>query len=241
MEENVDYAEIGKFELLAARWWDRDGSSGPLHHINPVRLEYISRSIDIASSTAIDVGCGGGILTESLAKAGGSITGIDMGEAALTVARLHALESGLNINYLLCTAEQAAEELSGKFDLVVCMELLEHVPDPASVIRACAHLAKPGAALYFSTINRNPKAWMLAVLGAEYVLDLLPKGTHDYRKFLTPAELARHIRAADLTLEAITGMRYNPFSKTASLDRNVDVNYLIHASKPLTEEQMNVH
>ena len=233
MKENIDYTEIGKFELLAARWWDPHGSSGPLHHINPVRLDYITQRIDIAAATTIDVGCGGGILTECLAKTGGTVTGIDMGNAALTVARLHALESGLDINYALTTAEQAAEDFPGHFDLVCCMELLEHVPDPASVINACARLAKPGAAIFFSTINRNPKAWMLAVLGAEYVLDLLPKGTHDYRKFLTPAEMSRHIRAADLKVEDIIGMRYNPFSKTARLDRNVDVNYLIHATKPL--------
>ncbi len=232
MKENIDYTEIGKFELQAARWWDPQGSSGPLHHINPVRRDYITRSMNVAEIDAIDVGCGGGILSESLAKAGSKVTGIDMGEAALTVARLHALESGLDIDYLLTTAEQAAEDFPQQFDLVCCMELLEHVPDPASVVLACAKLARPGAKLFFSTINRNPKAWMLAVLGAEYVLDLLPRGTHDYRKFLTPAEMSRHIRAAGLKVEDISGMQYNPFSKTASLDDNVDVNYLIHASKP---------
>ncbi|MBV1905089.1 MAG: bifunctional 2-polyprenyl-6-hydroxyphenol methylase/3-demethylubiquinol 3-O-methyltransferase UbiG [Pseudomonadales bacterium] len=233
MNENVDYTEINKFELLAARWWDPQGDSGTLHHINPVRLEYITKRLDIGSSKAIDVGCGGGILTESLAKAGADITGIDMGEAALTVARLHALESEIAIDYQHCTAEQAAESQSSSFDLVCCMEMLEHVPEPASVIQACADLAKPGGHLFFSTINRNPKAWILAVLGAEYMLNLLPKGTHDYEKFVTPAELAKNVRQAGLQVIDICGMRYNPFTRRASLNKDVDVNYMLYAKKPL--------
>ncbi len=225
---NVDPAEVAKFEELASRWWDPNSEFKPLHDINPLRVDYIDRHCGgLAAKKVIDVGCGGGILAEAMAAKGAEVTGIDMGEAPLSVARLHLLESGLDVHYRHATAEAMAEEAPGAFDVVTCLEMLEHVPDPASVIRACATLAKPGGKVFFSTINRNPKSYLFAIIGAEYLLRLLPKGTHDYRKFIRPSELERWAREAGLTLRDITGMSYNPLTQTYSLGRDVDVNYLV--------------
>jgi len=232
MSGNVDRAEIAKFEALAHRWWDPAGDFRPLHDINPARLDYIVARCPPAGRRAVDIGCGGGILAEALARAGADVTGIDMGEAPLAVARLHAIETGTAVDYQHRTAEDLAAACPGDFDIVTCLEMLEHVPDPASVVAACARLAKPGGHLFFSTINRNPKAWALAVVGAEYVLGLLPRGTHEYAKFITPSELARAIRSAGLDLVDITGMTYNPFTRAVSLGKDVDVNYLVYAKKP---------
>ena len=232
-KNNVDYDEISKFEALASRWWDEHGEFKPLHQINPLRANYIDTHSPVAERKVIDVGCGGGILSESLAFRGGEVTGIDMGEAPLSVAELHKLESGANVNYRRSTAEQAADEEPEVYDVVCCLEMLEHVPDPASVIAACARLAKPGATLYFSTINRNPKAYAFAIIGAEYVLNLLPKGTHDYQKFIRPAELAQWIRAAGLELDDMIGLTYNPLSKRYRLQsQDVSVNYMVRTRKP---------
>lgn len=232
-QNNVDYDEISKFEALASRWWDEHGEFKPLHQINPLRANYIDTHSPVAERKVIDVGCGGGILSESLAFRGGEVTGIDMGEAPLSVAELHKLESGANVTYRRSTAEQAAEEEPEVYDVVCCLEMLEHVPDPASVIAACARLAKPGATLYFSTINRNPKAYAFAIIGAEYVLNLLPKGTHDYQKFIRPAELAQWVRAAGLELDDMIGLTYNPLSKRYRLQSgDVSVNYMVRTRKP---------
>jgi 2-polyprenyl-6-hydroxyphenyl methylase/3-demethylubiquinone-9 3-methyltransferase len=229
---NVDKNEVAKFEALAHRWWDRNSEFKPLHDINPLRANYIDERSKVAGKQLIDVGCGGGILAESMAQRGAIVTGIDMGEAPLSVARLHSLESGVNVNYQQSTAENWTEEHAGQYDVVTCLEMLEHVPDPASVIKACAALCKPGGDLYFSTLNRNPKAWLFAVVGAEYVLNMLPKGTHDYAKFIRPSELANWLREAELNLQHITGMTYNPLTKTYKLDeKDVSVNYLLHAKK----------
>jgi 2-polyprenyl-6-hydroxyphenyl methylase/3-demethylubiquinone-9 3-methyltransferase len=232
---NVDPAEIAKFEALANRWWDPTSEFRPLHEINPLRSNYIDERARLASKTVLDVGCGGGLLSEAMAQRGAIVTGIDMGQAPLSVARLHALESGVTINYRQVPVEQLAAEQPGHFDVVTCLEMLEHVPDPAAIIQACADLAKPGAHLFFSTINRNPKSYLFAIVGAEYLLKLLPKGTHEYSKFIRPAELAGWVRAAGLTLENISGMTYNPLIKKYSMspaDVDVDVNYIIHVKKP---------
>jgi 2-polyprenyl-6-hydroxyphenyl methylase/3-demethylubiquinone-9 3-methyltransferase len=229
---NVDTAEIAKFEALASRWWDRHSEFKPLHDINPLRANYIDERSPVAEKKLLDVGCGGGILAEAMAQRGADVTGIDMGEAPLSVARLHAMESGVKVNYQRITAEDMAEATAGEFDIVTCLEMLEHVPDPASVVAACARLVKPGGDVYFSTINRNPKAYAFAILGAEYVLRLLPKGTHEYSKFIRPAELAKWLRANNLELQNITGMTYNPLTKHYALDAaDVSVNYLLHAKK----------
>jgi 2-polyprenyl-6-hydroxyphenyl methylase/3-demethylubiquinone-9 3-methyltransferase len=230
---NVDPAEIAKFEALANRWWDPTSEFRPLHEINPLRSNYIDERARLASKTVLDVGCGGGLLSEAMAQRGAIVTGIDMGQAPLSVARLHALESGVTINYRQVPVEQLAAEQPGHFDVVTCLEMLEHVPDPAAIIQACADLAKPGAHLFFSTINRNPKSYLFAIVGAEYLLKLLPKGTHEYSKFIRPAELAGWVRAAGLTLENISGMTYNPLIKKYSMSpADVDVNYIIHVKKP---------
>jgi 2-polyprenyl-6-hydroxyphenyl methylase/3-demethylubiquinone-9 3-methyltransferase len=229
---NVDAAEIAKFEALADRWWDRNGEFKPLHEINPLRANYIDRNSPVAEKKLLDVGCGGGILAEAMAQRGAQVIGIDMGEAPLSVARLHALESGVSVEYQQTTAEAMAEQHPGAFDIVTCLEMLEHVPDPASVVAACARLVKPGGDVYFSTINRNPKAYAFAVLGAEYLLRLLPKGTHEYSKFIRPSEIARWLRNNDLELRDITGMTYNPLTKTYALNpTDISVNYLLHARK----------
>ncbi len=230
--DNVDNAEIAKFEALASRWWDRNSEFKPLHDINPLRANYIDVRSPVAQRKIIDVGCGGGILAESLAQRGAQVTGIDMGEAPLAVARLHALEMNITLDYEKATAEEKAERCRGEFDIVTCMEMLEHVPDPGSVVQACAILVKPGGDVYFSTINRNVKAYLFAILGAEYLLKLLPKGTHDYGKFIRPSELAQWLRAAGLELQHISGMTYNPITQHYKLnENNVSVNYLLHAKK----------
>ncbi len=229
---NVDTAEIAKFEALASRWWDKNSEFKPLHDINPLRANFIDERSPVAEKKLIDVGCGGGILAESLAQRGAIVTGIDMGEAPLSVARLHALESGVELTYEQITAEDKAAKMPGEFDVVTCMEMLEHVPDPSSVVRACAELVKDGGDVYFSTINRSPKAYAFAILGAEYILKLLPKGTHDYSKFIRPSELAKWLREAGLELQTISGMTYNPLIKHYKLDpHDVSVNYLLHAKK----------
>lgn len=229
---NVDTAEIAKFEALASRWWDRHSEFKPLHDINPLRANYIDQRSPVAGKKLLDVGCGGGILAEAMAQRGAQVTGIDMGEAPLSVAQLHALESGVQVNYRRITAEALAEETPAEYEVVTCLEMLEHVPDPSSIVAACAALVKPGGDLYFSTINRNPKSYAFAILGAEYILRLLPKGTHEYSKFIRPAELAKWLRQSGLELQDITGMTYNPITKNYKLNpSDVSVNYLLHAKK----------
>jgi 2-polyprenyl-6-hydroxyphenyl methylase/3-demethylubiquinone-9 3-methyltransferase len=229
---NVDHAEISKFEELAARWWDPHSEFKPLHEINPLRLGYIEERAGIEGKRVLDVGCGGGILAESMARQGAEVTGIDMGEAPLEVARLHLLESGLDINYERIPVERLAQERPESFDLVTCMEMLEHVPDPGSVVRACARLTRPGGHLFFSTLNRNPKSYLFAIIGAEYILGLLPKGTHDFSKFIRPSELDQWIRQNGLNTNDISGMVYNPLTRKYRLHpRDVDVNYLVSCSK----------
>ncbi len=224
---NVDPTELAKFSDLAHRWWDKNSEFKPLHEINPLRLTYIDRIAKIKGKKILDVGCGGGILTESMARAGAHVTGIDMAEASLNVAELHALESGLDIKYQLISAEDCAEQSPADFDAVTCMELLEHVPDPGSIVRSCSRLVKPGGFVIFSTINRNAKAWLMAIAGAEYVLKLLPKGTHEYKRFLKPSELANFARRSDLQMLDICGLSYNPLTSRYKLCKDVEVNYLI--------------
>ena len=232
-QQNVDPAEIAKFEALASRWWDRRGEFKPLHDINPLRANWIDSQSPVAGKRLVDVGCGGGILAEAMAHRGATVTGIDMGEAPLSVARIHQLESGVDVDYRRCTAEALAAEAAESFDVVCCLEMLEHVPDPAAVIQACADLAVPGGSLYFSTINRNPKAFLFAIVGAEHILRLLPAGTHEYTKFIRPSELASWLRDAGLVLDTMTGMTYNPVTRHYRLDpRDVSVNYLLRATKP---------
>jgi len=231
--QNIDRSEIAKFEALASRWWDKESEFKPLHDINPLRANWIDERSPVAEKKILDVGCGGGILSESMAQRGAHVTGIDMGEAPLAVAQLHSLETGVEVNYQQSTAEDMAAQHTEEYDIVTCLEMLEHVPDPSSVIKACTDLVKPGGHVYFSTINRNPKAYIFAVLGAEYLLKLLPKGTHDYSKFIRPSELCNWIRESGLELQTMTGMVYNPLTKNYRLnDNNVDVNYLVYARKP---------
>lgn len=225
---NVDDAEIAKFEQLASRWWDPQSEFKPLHDINPLRLDFIDQRAALKGKIVVDVGCGGGILAESMAERGAKVTGIDMGEAPLAVARLHLKESGQQVDYRRMTAEDLAAEQAGAYDVVTCMEMLEHVPDPASTIAACARLVKPGGKVFFSTINRNPKSWLFAIVGAEYVLNLLPRGTHEYTRFIRPSELERWARSASLELHELTGMHYNPLSQRYRLGPGVDVNYLAY-------------
>ena len=225
-------AEVAKFNAMAARWWDPDGDFRPLHEINPLRLEWIRQHVDLAGKAVVDIGCGGGILTEAMANAGASVTGIDMADGPLTVARLHQAESGAEVNYRQMTAETLAETDAGGFDVVTCLEMLEHVPDPSQVIESCYTLVKPGGHVFFSTINRNPKSFLFAIVGAEYVLKLLPAGTHEYRKFIRPSELEEWARAAGLKLKDTIGLHYNPLTRDYSLGSNVDVNYLMHFSRP---------
>jgi len=230
---NVDLQEIAKFETLASRWWDRSGEFGALHDINPLRANYIDQYSPVAGKYLVDVGCGGGILAEAMAQRGAVVTGIDMGEAPLAAARLHQLESDVVIDYRRSTAEQLAAEKAGAYDIVCCLEMLEHVPEPGEVIAACAELAKPGGALYFSTINRNPKSFAFAIVGAEHILQLLPAGTHEYARFIKPSELASWLREAGLALEGMTGLTYNPLTKRYRLDEaDVSVNYMVRAAKP---------
>ena len=228
---NVDQSEIAKFSALAHRWWDQNSEFKPLHAINPLRLGWIKSFVDLNGKRALDVGCGGGILAEALAQSGAQTTGIDLAEKALKVAELHALESGAQVNYQAISAESLALTEPASFDVVTCMEMLEHVPDPASVVKACATLAKPGATLFFSTLNRNPKSYLFAIIGAEYLLRLLPKGTHDYRKFITPSELGHFVRDAGLEIIGIKGLSYNPITQIYSLTNDTAVNYLIATRK----------
>jgi 2-polyprenyl-6-hydroxyphenyl methylase/3-demethylubiquinone-9 3-methyltransferase len=231
---NADPAELRKFESIASRWWDPTSEFRPLHEINPLRLDYVDQRAALHGKTVLDVGCGGGILAESMAARGAKVTGIDLGGANIEVARLHLLESGLEVNYREVAVEQLAAESPASFDVVTCMEMLEHVPDPASVIAACGRLVKPGGLVFLSTINRNPKAYLYAVVGAEYVLGMLPKGTHDYAKFIRPSELGTWLRAAGLDLEDMTGLTYNPLTGVYALEADdVSVNYMACARRPL--------
>ena len=229
---NVDQNEVSKFEELAHRWWDPNSEFKPLHDINPLRLDFIDRRAGIGGKAVLDVGCGGGILAESMAARGATVTGIDMGEAPLSVAKLHLLESGLEVDYQRTTAEEFAAKNPGRFDVVTCMEMLEHVPDPASVVRACAELVRPGGHLFFSTLNRNPKSFLFAIVGAEYVLNMLPRGTHDFGKFIRPSELESWTRAAGLEMPELAGMSFNPLFQSYSINRDLSVNYLAHCVKP---------
>jgi 2-polyprenyl-6-hydroxyphenyl methylase/3-demethylubiquinone-9 3-methyltransferase len=230
---NADPSEIAKFSALASRWWDPASEFAPLHAINPLRLGWIDQLAPLAGRAVLDVGCGGGILAEAMADLGARVTGIDLAEKSLKVAQLHLLESGREVDYRAVSAEDLAAEAPERFDVVTCMEMLEHVPDPASTVAACARLVKPGGSVFFSTINRNPKSWLFAIVGAEYVLRLLPKGTHEYAKFITPAELARYARAAGLEVGSMNGMTYNPLTRVYALNpRDTDVNYLMHAVRP---------
>lgn len=230
---NVDHQEIAKFEAVASRWWDMEGEFKPLHRINPLRLGYISQhSQGLFGKKILDVGCGGGILAESMAREGAEVTGLDMGAEPLQVARLHALEAGVNVNYIQKTVEEHASEAAGLYDVVTCMEMLEHVPDPESVVKACAQLVKPGGHVFFSTINRNPKAWLMAVFGAEYVLRMVPRGTHDVKKFIRPAELLNWVDETPLEEQGMIGLHYNPLTNQFRLGRGVDVNYMIHTRHP---------
>ena len=232
-DANVDLGEIAKFEKLASRWWDPNSEFKPLHDINPLRAGWIDEHAGVMGKSVLDVGCGGGLLCEALAHRGASVTGIDMGEAPLAVARLHQLESGVEVDYLQSTAESLAAERPGAFSVVTCLEMLEHVPDPSAVIQACADLCEPGGDVFFSTINRNPKSFLFAIVGAEYVLNMLPRGTHEYEKLIKPSELARWIREAGLQMQEMMGMTYNPLTKRYRLTpRDVSVNYLIRATKP---------
>lgn len=228
---NADIEELNKFSELAHKWWDKTSEFKPLHDINPLRLGYIDKAVSLDGITVLDVGCGGGILSESMAMKGAQVTGIDLGEKALKVAQLHSLESGAKVNYRLVSVEELAAEQPESFDVVTCLEMLEHVPDPVSVVQACARLVKPGGHVFFSTINRNPKAYLLAVVGAEYVLNMLPRGTHDYAKFIKPSELAGWGRAAGLSLNHQVGMSYNPITQHYWLGGDVSVNYLMHTIK----------
>lgn len=229
---NIDPAEIARFSALANRWWDRHGDMKALHDINPLRANYIDRQARVAGKQLLDVGCGAGLLAEAMAQRGASVSAIDAGGEIIEVARLHLLESGLAIDYQQATAEQYADRHGDRFDVVTCMEMLEHVPDPASVIRACASLCKPGGRLFFSTINRNAKAWAMAIVGAEYLLKLVPKGTHSYDRLIRPSELARWLRDAGLLVDELCGLEYNPLTRQYRLSDNCDVNYMVCARKP---------
>ena len=230
VEANVDPLEIEKFQSIASRWWDRESEFKPLHEINPLRVSYIEQQAQgVDGKRVLDIGCGGGILAEALAQQGALVTGIDMAELSLKVARLHLHESALEIDYQLTTVEAFAEHSATQFDIVTCLEMLEHVPDPASVITSAVRLLKPGGVLFLSTINRNPKAFALAILGAEYILRMLPRGTHEYQKFIKPSEIAAQLRACGMQVNDISGMSYNPLSQRYSLGRDIDVNYLLTA------------
>ena len=229
---NADPAELRKFSELAHRWWDPESEFRPLHEINPLRLDWIDGRAGLQGKRAIDIGCGGGILSEGMASRGAEVTGVDLSERALGVARLHLYESGQQVDYRQIAAEQVALNESESFDVVTCMEMLEHVPDPSSTVAACAKLAKPGASVFFSTLNRNPKSYLFAVIGAEYVLRMLPRGTHEYARFIKPSELARMARDAGLVVEEVIGMSYNPLTKRYWLGRDIDVNYLVRCRKP---------
>lgn len=229
--QNVDRAEIQKFEDLASRWWDPESEFRPLHAINPLRTDFINLHSPVKGLKVLDVGCGGGLISESLAELGAEVTGIDMGEAPLSVAKLHLLESGNQVEYIKTTAEQLAQERPAEYDIVTCLEMLEHVPAPADVIEACSQLVKPNGDVYFSTINRNPKAWLFAIVGAEYILNLLPRGTHEFDKLIKPSELEAWARHSGLTTKRMIGLHYNPLTKRYKLAPGVDVNYMMHTQK----------
>ena len=229
---NADPLEIQKFSELAHRWWDPTSEFRPLHEINPLRLEWINARAPLAGRKVIDIGCGGGILAESMARKGADVTGIDLSDKALKVADLHSLESGVAVRYKLIAAEQMAAEEAGQYDVVTCMEMLEHVPDPAAIVKAAAALVKPGGKIFFSTLNRNPKSWLFAIVGAEYLLRMLPKGTHDYAKFITPSELSQFAREAGLQVDGLKGLGYNPLTKIYALNQDTDVNYMVACSRP---------
>ncbi|NIA28055.1 MAG: bifunctional 2-polyprenyl-6-hydroxyphenol methylase/3-demethylubiquinol 3-O-methyltransferase UbiG [Desulfobulbaceae bacterium] len=230
--QNVDAAEVAKFDALAARWWDPDGEFRPLHEINPLRLDWIRKYADLDGSKVLDIGCGGGILTEAMATAGATATGLDMAEKPLAVARLHQIESGLDINYQQGTAEELASKEAGQYDVVTCLEMLEHVPEPSRVIASAYRLVRPGGEVFFSTINRTPRSFMFAIVGAEYVLKLLPAGTHAYQKFIRPSELESWARDAGLQHRSSIGMHYNPLTKEYTLAPGLEVNYLMHFHRP---------
>lgn len=230
---NIDPSEIAKFESLATKWWDPNTEFAPLHKINPLRLAFIEERSKIENVKILDVGCGGGILSEAMARKGGDVVGIDAGAAPIAVAKLHAKQSDISIDYNRITVEELLEKKASDFELICCLEMLEHVPEPNRTVKACADLLKPGGDVYFSTINRNPKAFMFAIIGAEYILSLLPKGTHEYKKFIRPSELDSWARESGLILQRITGLHYNPFSKVYKLGSGVDVNYIAHYKKPL--------
>lgn len=233
-KHNVDPHEIQKFEDIASRWWDLQGEFKPLHQINPLRLEYVQRHVNgLFGKHVLDVGCGGGILSESMAREGAIVTGLDMGKEPLEVARLHALETNTTVNYIQGTIEAHANNYPHNYDVVTCMEMLEHVPDPASVIQACAQLVKPDGHVFFSTLNRNIKSFLFAIIGAEKLLNIVPNGTHDYEKFIRPSELLKMIDATPLQEQGITGLYYNPLTDTYRLGKNVDINYIIHAKNPV--------
>jgi 2-polyprenyl-6-hydroxyphenyl methylase/3-demethylubiquinone-9 3-methyltransferase len=230
--ENVDRSETAKFDRLASRWWDPDGESRPLHDLNPVRLAYVAGRVSLRGARVLDVGCGGGLLSEALAAAGADVTAIDLAPGVLDVARLHLYESNLSVDYREISAEALAAQQPGSFDVITCMEMLEHVPDPGSVIEACSRLLTPGGRWFASTLNRTPQAFALGIVGAEYLLRLLPRGTHHYRQFIKPSEMAAALRAADLTLEDLRGLEYNPLTRRARLVPSVAINYLVCATKP---------
>jgi len=229
---NVDPREISKFESVASRWWDPAGAFAPLHDMNPLRVDYVTTRVGVKGAKLLDIGCGGGLLCEALRRQGATVTGIDLSTTALEVARQHATDSDLEIDYRETTAEQIAQSEPASFDIVTCLEMLEHVPDPDAIVASCATLLKPGGTAFFSTINRNPKAWLMAVVGAEYLLNLLPRGTHDYTKFIRPSELDDWSRQAGLELRDVSGMHYNPLTRRYTLGGNVDVNYLMHLERP---------
>lgn len=228
---NVDPAELAKFQDLASRWWDANSEFKPLHQINPLRLNWINDRVPLDGARVLDVGCGGGILAESMAEKGADVLGIDLAEAPLAVARLHALETGATLTYQEISAEDCAIDKPAEFDCVTCLELLEHVPDPASTVAACAAMVKPGGRVFFSTLNKNPKSFLFAIVGAEYVLRLLPRGTHDWKKFIKPSDLGSHCRAAGLRVDEIIGLTYNPLTKNYKLENDVDVNYMIATTR----------
>jgi 2-polyprenyl-6-hydroxyphenyl methylase/3-demethylubiquinone-9 3-methyltransferase len=233
MNTNVDPAELEKFSELAHRWWDPNSEFRPLHEINPLRLDYIDRMASLNGKNVLDVGCGGGILAEAMAGRGATVTGIDLADKPLKVARLHLLESGKKVDYRRIAVEELASETPAAFDVITCMEMLEHVPDPAAVVRACSALLKPGGHAFFATLNRNPKSYLLAIIGAEYILNMLPRGTHDYERFIKPSELSSACRNAGLEVDDLIGMTYNPFTKVYALGADTDVNYILSTRKPV--------